>query len=168
MDPSRNLGFLLRDTSRLYTTNFEQHASELNLTLGHCKVLAYLQRNEGICQARLALLTDTDPMTLGRTVERMVGEGLIERRPNADDRRKHRLYLLPPALPVLREIWRCSDRARAKALVNLSAADRTQLMSLLERVTANLETALAGAEQSTNPAPAKRRRAASNGVRDVS
>ncbi len=163
-DPLRNLGFLLRDVARLYATNFEQHAAKMNLTLAQCKVLAYLQRNEGICQARLALLTDTDPMTLGRTVERMAGEGFLERRPNADDRRKHRLYLLPPAIPVLREIWRCSDQARAKALEGLSVADRTQLMHLLEQVNFNLEAVVAGVTGEANAtAPAKRRRAAGAG-----
>ena len=33
MDPLRNFGFLLKDVSRLYSLNFERHATELNLTL---------------------------------------------------------------------------------------------------------------------------------------
>ena len=44
MDPLRNFGFLLKDVSRLYSRNFERHATELNLTLAQCKVLCYAQR----------------------------------------------------------------------------------------------------------------------------
>jgi MarR family transcriptional regulator, transcriptional regulator for hemolysin len=146
MDPLRNFGFLLKDVTRLYSLNFENHATELNLTLPQCKVLCYLQRNEGISQVRLAELSDTDPMTLVRILDRMEGDGLIERRPDPADRRARRLYLRPAASPVLEEIWRVSDRARAEALSCLSAADRAQLMSLMQRVHANLDALLPEAE----------------------
>src|SRR5277367_5189535 len=92
-DRLRNFGFLVRDVSRLYVKNFERHARELELTLQQCKVLAHLSRNEGISQARLAELTETDPMTLVRTLDRMQRDGWIERRADANDRRAHCLYL---------------------------------------------------------------------------
>jgi MarR family transcriptional regulator for hemolysin len=139
-DPIRNFGFLLRDLSRLYALNFERHGAELNLTLAQCRVLCYLQRNEGISQAWLASLTDTDPMTLTRILGRMEADGLIEREADPADRRAHRLFLRQPALPVLEEIWRISDRARAESLSGLSAAERTQLMELMQRLQSNLES----------------------------
>jgi hypothetical protein len=46
-------------------------------------VLGHLSRNEGISQARLAELTDTDPMTLVRTLDRMQQDEWIERRPGS-------------------------------------------------------------------------------------
>jgi len=73
MDRLRNFGFLLKDVSRLSGLNFEREASSLNLTLAQSKVLIYLQRNEGISQVRLAELTDTDPMTLVRNLDRPAG-----------------------------------------------------------------------------------------------
>lgn len=138
MDPLRNFGFLLKDVSRLYSLNFERHATELNLTLTQCKVLGYLQRNEGVSQARLAFLTDTDPMTLVRILDVMEAQGLIERRPDPEDRRARRLYLQAAALPVLREIWRVSDRARAESFSRMSVADRAQLLSLMQQMHTNL------------------------------
>ncbi|MDD5175874.1 MAG: MarR family transcriptional regulator [Sterolibacterium sp.] len=144
MDPLRNFGFLLKDISRLYSLNFERHASEPNLTLAQCKVLGYLQLNEGISQVRLAYLTDTDPMTLVRILNRMEGDGLIERRPDPTDRRVRCLFLRASAIPVLEEIWRLSDRVRAEALAGLSAADRAQLVKLMQRVNANLDALVPG------------------------
>jgi MarR family transcriptional regulator for hemolysin len=145
MDPLRNFGFLLKDVSRLYSLNFARHATELNLTLAQCKVLCYLQRNEGISQVQLAFLTDTDPMTLVRILDRMEHDALIERRPDPADRRARRLYLLAPALPVLKEIWRVSDRARAECFARMPVADRAQLVSLMQQMQANLEALMPGA-----------------------
>lgn len=153
MDSLRSLGFLIKDVARLYSLNFERNAGGLNLTMGQCKVLCYLQRNEGISQVRLAYLTDTDPMTLTRILDRMEGDGLIERRPDAADRRARRLFLLEPAIPVLEEIWRVSDCARAESLTGLSAADRTQLLGLMQRIYTNLETLVPETPDSAIQAP---------------
>jgi MarR family transcriptional regulator for hemolysin len=152
MDPLRHFGFLFRDVARLYSLNFQRHASVLNLTLLQCKVLSYLQRNEGISQAKLAYLTDTDPMTLMRILDRMEGDGLIERREDVADRRTRRLYLQGVALPVLDEIWRISDCARAESLSGLSDEERTQLFGLMKRVYTNLDTLLPDAPELTRPA----------------
>jgi MarR family transcriptional regulator, transcriptional regulator for hemolysin len=137
-DSLQNFGFLLRDVSRLSAKNFGRHSRELEITVSQCKVLAYLQRHEGISQTRLAELTETDPMTLVRTLDRMQQDGWIERRTDPEDRRAHRLYLRDAARPVLKRIWKIADQSRAEALAALSAIEREQLVSLLQRVHARL------------------------------
>lgn len=138
MDPIRNIGFLLKDVSRLWVRHFEQRATQLNMTLTQCKVLVYLSRNEGTTQARLAELSDTDPMTLVRVLDRMQKDEWLERRPDPNDRRAYRLFLKPAADPVLAEIVRIGDKARAEAMAGLSADERAQLLALLERIRGNL------------------------------
>ena len=137
-DRLRNFGFLLRDVYRLYAKHFERHAREIGLTLSQCKVLGHLSRNEGIRQARLAELTDTDPMTLVRTLDRMQQDEWIERRPDPEDRRAHRLYLREAARPMMNRMWKLADQARQEALSALSPAEREQLLALLERVQGTL------------------------------
>lgn len=144
IDPMRSFGFLLKDLSRLYAGNFERHAAPLGLTLTQCKLLSYLQRNQGISQSGLAFLTDTDPMTLSRLLDRMAADGLVERRPDPTDRRARRLYLCEGALPVLSEIWRLSEVARGEAMSGLSLNERNLLMQLMQRVHANLEALMPG------------------------
>jgi DNA-binding MarR family transcriptional regulator len=133
-DRLRNFGFLVKDVYRLYAKHFERHASDIGLTLSQCKVLGHLSRNEGISQARLAELTDTDPMTLVRTLDRMQQDEWIERRPDPEDRRAHRLYLREAAKPIMHRMWKLADQARQEALSALSPAEREQLVGLLERV----------------------------------
>jgi DNA-binding MarR family transcriptional regulator len=134
----RNLGFLIKDVSRLYVKYFEREAAEHGLSLGSCKALVTLSRNEGTTQAKLAELSETDPMTLVRILDRMEGDGLLERRPDPADRRAYRLHLKPSAKPVLEEIFRIGDRVRGEALSGLSSEERVQLVDLLERVHGNL------------------------------
>ena len=155
MDNTRHFGFLIKDVSRLSSLNFTREAGDLNMTLPQCKVLIHLQRNEGVSQARLAYLTDTEPMALVRILDRMEQDGWIERRPDPADRRARRLYMTKAATPVMDEVWRIADRARAAALAGLSAADRSQLISLLERVHQNL-AALVGNADATAETRSKR------------
>jgi MarR family transcriptional regulator for hemolysin len=133
-DRLRNFGFLVRDVSRLCAKRFERNARELELTLPQCKVLAHLSRNEGISQARLAELTETDPMTLVRTLDRMQQDGWIERRPDPIDRRAHCLFLRDPARPILDRIWKFAEQTRAEALAALNQGEREHLIDLLERI----------------------------------
>lgn len=160
MDDSRNFGFLLKDISRLTTLNFAREAGEFKLTMAQCKILIYLQRHEGVSQARLAYLTDTDPMALVRILDRMEEDSWIERRPDPNDRRARQLYLTKAATPVIDEVWRIADRARAASLAGLSAADRTQLVTLLGRVHQNLYALVGNAEavadKRSNVAPSKK------------
>jgi len=138
MDRIRNLGFLMKDVSRLWVRYFESHADQIGMTLTQAKVLVFLSRNEGCTQARLAELCDTDPMTLVRVLDRMEKDGFLERRPDPSDRRVYRLFLLPGSDPILAAITRIGDQARGEALAGLSTEERTQLITLLERVHANL------------------------------
>jgi len=150
MNRLRNFGFLLKAVTRLSTKNFERNAGDFDLDLSQCKVLVYLARNEGVSQARLAELTETAPMTLVRTLDRMELDRWIERRPDPADRRAHRLYLRAEAKPILEHIWRIADKAREEAFAGLSASDCNRLMDLLEHIHANLialEASQAGAQQ---------------------
>jgi MarR family transcriptional regulator, transcriptional regulator for hemolysin len=137
-DRLRNFSFLLRDVMRLMTRNFEAQTQGLGLTLPQCKIMAYLSRNAGITQARLAELTDTDPMALVRALDRMEQDGWVERRPSPEDRRAYHLYLLEPARQIVNRIWKHGDQARNEALADLSEQETEQLMQLLERVRTTL------------------------------
>jgi DNA-binding MarR family transcriptional regulator len=151
-DPLSDFGFLLKDVSRLYSRNFERRAANLGLTLAQCRVLSWLHRHEGTCQARLADLTDTDPMTLRRLLVRMEADGLVERHADPEDRRAHRLVLGRAARPLVTRIHRLAERARADALAELDGDDRAVLATLLQRIRGNLGALVPGeADAATGP-----------------
>jgi DNA-binding MarR family transcriptional regulator len=162
MDRLRNFGFLIKDVSRLSGLNFERHSVELNLSITQCKVLAHLQRNKGVTQVQLAELSEIDPMTLVRVIDRMEAEQWVSREPHPTDRRARCLVLKPAATPILQQMWRLADRARAEALAGFSADEKAQLMNLLERAHANLSALVAPAadvpqQEFTEPAKDQRK-----------
>jgi hypothetical protein len=55
--------------------------------------------------------------------------------------------LKPASDPILAEINRIGDRARGEALAGLSTEERAQLITLLERVHANLLTLIPSASE---------------------
>lgn len=152
----RHFGFLVKDVSRLWVRYFEQRAAQLGMSLGQCKVLVFLSRNEGTTQAKLAELSDTDPMTLVRVLDRMERDGWIERRPDPADRRAYRLHLKPASEPVIAEIMRIGEKVRNEALVGISAEERELMMTLLERIQRNLLALLPAHEPTPTPPPESR------------
>jgi MarR family transcriptional regulator for hemolysin len=138
MDRLKNFGFLLKDVSRRYVQRFERHAAATSMTLVQCRALVRLEKNEGISQARLAELTEVEPMTMVRILDRMEADGLLERRPDPDDRRARRLHLTAKAKPLLEEIWRLADLTRAETFAGIPRAQREAFIGVLERLDSNL------------------------------
>ena len=140
MDPLQRFGFLLRDVARLSSKNFERRAiaEQLGLTLEQCRVLVYLEKNQGISQARLAYLIETGPMTLVRILDLIEKKGWVERRRDPNDRRIWRLYLCADAKPILQRIATIAKASRQDALAAFDAAQSEQLLQLLDKVYDNL------------------------------
>ena len=164
MDRLKNLGFLVKDTARLYVRLFELRMRHLGVTLDQAKVLAHLSKNEGCSQIRLAELSGVDPMGLVRILDRMEGDGWIERRPHPTDRRARQLYVLDKAQPFLEQLWKESDAVRAQVFAGFKSQERTQLIDLLERAHANLQEAMVdeptGKDEPTAAATAVRSKSA--------
>jgi len=138
MERYQNLGFILKDVARRYVHRFEERARALALTLAQCKALLYLTRNEGISQKRLAELTDIDPMSLVRILDRMEADGWVERRADPEDRRARALHVTERAKPIVDQMLQVGADVRAEALKGLTDDERAVLFALLERVHGNL------------------------------
>jgi MarR family transcriptional regulator, transcriptional regulator for hemolysin len=140
LDRHATLGFLLKDVSRLYARRFLERAADLGLTLPQCKALAYLAKNEGVSQKRLAELIEVDQMSLVRILDRMEADGFVQRCSDPQDRRVRSLRITEKARPMLDEIQQRAGETRAETLQGLTDAERTLLVELLERVHANLSS----------------------------
>ena len=138
MNPLRSFGFLLKDVSRLYVRRFEQRAAALGLTLPQCRALVYLAMHEGISQVRLAELTDIEPMTLVRILDRMEADGWLERRLDSADRRARCLHLKVKAKPLVDTIWELAELTRAEAFAGIPQQQSRMLIELLGKVRDNI------------------------------
>lgn len=138
VDPHRSFGLLLSDVSRLLRRNAMRRLAPVGLTEAQARALAHLARNEGTNQVCLAEILEIQPITLGRTIDKLVDGGLVERRPDPKDRRAVRLYLLPAARPVLEEMWARTAETRDDAFAGLDEATREHLIDTLLTIKNNL------------------------------
>src|SRR5262245_62435985 len=97
----REFGFTIMDVARLLKTYADQRARQFGISRAQWSVLVRLDRSEGLKQSELADLLDLQPISLTRLLDRLSDNGLIERRPDPNDRRANRLQLTPAAGPML-------------------------------------------------------------------
>src|SRR6187455_3196458 len=98
---NREILFTISDVGRLLRTYADQKARLHGMTRAQWAVLLRLERREGLKQSDLAEDLDIQPITLTRLVDRLCDSGLIERRPDPNDRRAKRLFLTEEARPLM-------------------------------------------------------------------
>lgn len=101
---AREIAFTLTDVARLLKTYADQRARQFGISRAQWSVLFRLDRQEGLKQSELAEILDLQPISLTRLLDRLAENGLIERKPDPNDRRANRLYLTPAARPLLDQL----------------------------------------------------------------
>jgi DNA-binding MarR family transcriptional regulator len=139
-----DVGFLIGDASRMLRRIFNERVTPLGLTQAQWRALVHLSRNEGLNQVSLSELLEVQPITVARLIDKLVAAGLVERRPDPNDRRAQRLFLTDKAAPVLDHIWEIADETYSVVLEGLSPSERDALIDLLTRLRSNTLTLLPG------------------------
>ncbi|MDO9125956.1 MAG: MarR family transcriptional regulator [Parvibaculum sp.] len=135
-NPERSTGFLLRDNSRLMKTAFNDRVS--GLTQAQWGALAHLSRNQGLNQVGLADLLEVQPITVARLIDKLVALGVVERRPDPNDRRAQQLFLTSKAQPLLDQLWEAGDEILDEAYDGFSEEERARFIDMLVRMRCNL------------------------------
>ena len=135
--------FLISDVGRLLRTYADHKARRFGQTRAQWAVLLKLERHEGLKQSDLAEFLDIQPITLTRLVDRLCDNGLIERRPDPNDRRAKRLYLTPAARPLLDQISTHVEELAETVLAGVDPAAVSTLLSQLGLARENLRQAIA-------------------------
>ena len=160
MAPTRNnreLAFAINDVARFLKTYADQRAAQFGMTRAKWAVLARLDRFEGLKQTDLADMLDLQPISLTRLLDGLADNGLIERRPDPDDRRAKRLYLTPAARPLLERLTSLGEDLMETALAGLDRKDIDTLLAGLGTIKENLRQAVQRkhAEKQTDKATEK-------------
>src|ERR1043166_6133277 len=95
---------VMHDVARLIRARVDQKARAYGMTRAQWIILLRLERQPGVSQNEFAGICEVEPITVGRLIDRLEKQGLVERRADPNDRRIHRLHLLPAATPLLAEI----------------------------------------------------------------
>jgi len=96
---------------------------------------------EGSRQRDLAERLCIEGPTLTRHLDHLQAGGLIERRPDPDDRRSTRIYSTAEGRRVLKSLWGIMERAERDLVAGLSKAQVDGLRDGLEHLLENIEDA---------------------------
>ncbi|MGJ4908126.1 MarR family winged helix-turn-helix transcriptional regulator [Bradyrhizobium sp. HKCCYLS2033] len=127
-------GYLFRRMQQIAVSIFVEECREFDLTPVQYAALVAIQTHPGIDATRLSAVIAFDRSTLGSVIERLESKGHIKRKPSAEDKRVKLLYLTRTGGALLRAIMPAVDRAQARMLAPLKAADRKMLMALLAQL----------------------------------
>ena len=140
------LGILFSDVARLFWRRLEGAWTAAGHDLGSAevRVLMTVVERPGLRQTHLAELLHIEPMTLVGHLDRLVGRGLAERRPDPRDRRAKLVHPTDRAAGLLEALRTASAGVRTAQTAGFDEAEITTLRRLLQRVRTNLTTTSEG------------------------
>jgi MarR family transcriptional regulator for hemolysin len=148
----REYAFRIIDVARMLRTYADQRARQFGISRAQWVVLMRLDRSEGLNQSELAEILEVQPITLTRLLDRLSASGLIERRPDPNDRRANRLYLTPAARPLLDRLAELGTAVMGTVLTGFERKDVERMLQDLDAVKENLKSAIGRSLQQSQAA----------------
>ena len=140
------IGILISTIARMSRTRFDQKVSALGLTRPQWRTLNCIKYEQGVNQSRLSEMLEVGHITVTRQLDILESIGWVERRPDPNDRRAHRIYLTPAADKILAEIGTTADAIHEETYHGVSAREQAQLKKTLTKIYDNLSASLKDSE----------------------
>ena len=128
------VGYHLRRAQVALYKHFAATAGASGVTPGQFGVLAIIDANPGLSQARLGGALGIDRSTLVGVLDGLERRGLVVRAAAPGDRRSHALRLSDKGAELLRRLAIAVRAHEAQLAHGLSQAERRQLIALLRRI----------------------------------
>ncbi len=137
------LGFptLMADIHRMFSTALYRQlkANGINLTRSQWRVIAHLKGRDGQTQSELAERLLIEKAPVGTLIDKLEAAGLVERRPDPNDRRVKRVFITHKAEPLFPDIEDSIKELRETSMHGLSTDEQEQLHRLLAKIHLNLQ-----------------------------
>ena len=126
--------FLLAQLGAHAASRFGERLAALELTPPDTGILRLLRVAAGISQQELSTKLQIHPSRLVAILDNLEKRKLVERKPNANDRRLYSLHLTKNGGEILEKIGRVAREHQEALLAALSAEERELLTGLLHRI----------------------------------
>jgi MarR family transcriptional regulator for hemolysin len=128
----------LMATAHAIREAYDARLADLGLTLSLASLLAYVADFGPVNQSRAAQHLSQGRAATGVQADRLEQMGMVERRPDPDDRRVWMLAITERGRTLAGEVAECDTALRAEFRSGISRADRQQLAALLVRLQRNV------------------------------
>jgi DNA-binding MarR family transcriptional regulator len=146
IDWELRLGYLIHDVSRLRRNAFDRCMKPLNVTRSQWWVLAFLSREDGMTQTKLAEQLDLGKVAIGGLIDRLEKTGFVRREADSGDRRVNRIFLEPKSKQLLKRLREADHRMNAQILAGLPDDKLEVTAKILAGIKKNLIAYLQTAE----------------------
>lgn len=130
--------FLIHDVSRLRRSAFDRSMKPLGVTRSQWWVLAYLSREDGMTQSRLAEELDLGKVAIGGLIDRLQKSGLIRRVADPADRRINRVFLEPSSKRMIARLRNVEAELNQEILEGVTERDLEVAAAALATIKHNL------------------------------
>lgn len=140
MDEREAFALQLGRVSRGWRARLDDRLRATGLTQARWTTLLQLSRGgAGMTQRELADRVGVEGATIGRLLDALERQGLVERRSVNGDRRAYHIHLTAAAQPILKEINRIAASLRRELLAGISARDLRTCIAVLRGIGERLE-----------------------------
>ena len=136
--PDGRVGYLLRQAHQAFRAATQAELGPLGLTLPQYSVLTVADAEPGLSGAELARDSMLTPQTTNEIISLLVASGLLERRPDASDKRLRRMFVTAAGHDLLSRARPAVNAVEQRMTTSLSAADLAVLRGWLTDCARNL------------------------------
>jgi MarR family transcriptional regulator, transcriptional regulator for hemolysin len=134
LDLKRQVVAQLIETSRLLRNYIDHRAKSRGTTRAQWIVLFRLRQQEGLSQVDLADVLELQPISLVRLLDRLVEQGLLERRHDPRDRRANRLFLTAAGRQLVDDLDDLRDAISTDVLQDLTTEPLETTLDALRHI----------------------------------
>lgn len=137
-DPKSQLEFLLVEVARLQLRVYNGRFRATGLNQSQIAALLHLQRAESLSQTDLSERLGMKKAATGTLIDGLEGKGLVERTRSSEDRRLQLVSITDAGERVVDEVDHMGEALGTGLRRGISREERTQLVSILQRIRQNL------------------------------
>jgi DNA-binding MarR family transcriptional regulator len=138
-EPSRSVGYLIRETNRLVLAQLQVLLAPHGVTLGQYFVLRELWQHEGFTQRELSERIAIQEQSTVATIDAMEKRDLVVRVRSTQDRRKIHIHLTERGRGLRRQLLGYAAKVINGATADFAADEVDTLRSLLRKLKVRLE-----------------------------
>jgi DNA-binding MarR family transcriptional regulator len=126
--------FLLAQIGAHAASTFGERLATIGLTPPDAGIFRLLAVTQGISQQDLSTKLGIHPSRLVAILDELESHGLLERKPNADDRRQYALHLTAKGKETFTKIGQIARQHQDALCVSLTGDEREKLAELLQKI----------------------------------
>lgn len=132
------LAYLLAQANRQVTAQLAEALNDEGVQIEHWRILEVLSDEQGRSMGELAELVLMNHPALTKTIDRMVSNGFVHRRADAEDSRRVLVYITDHGLELVGRLKECVDQHHEALNAAVGSKKAEQLKKLLGDLIRNM------------------------------